>query len=115
MARSGTRPRPKSAASSRRASAPPAVCLVSLGCSKNLVDTEVMAGHLAREGLALVADPGEADLVVVNTCGFIGEARAESEAAIGRFAAERRRGVLAGLVVTGCMVELHEAALARQF
>jgi ribosomal protein S12 methylthiotransferase len=79
------------------------------------VDTEVMAGHLAREGLALVADPAEADLVVVNTCGFIGEARAESEAAIGRFAAARRRGALSGLVVTGCMVELHEAALARQF
>lgn len=97
-------------------SAPQAsICLVSLGCSKNLVDTEVMAGHLAREGLALVAAPDEADLVIVNTCGFIGEARAESEATIARFAAHRRRGALRGLVVTGCMVELHEAALARRF
>ena len=115
MARPATRRRRQTTDSGRPDASVPAVCLVSLGCSKNLVDTEVMAGHLAREGLALVADPGEADLVVVNTCGFIGEARAESEAAIGRYAAERRRGALAGLVVTGCMVELHEAALARRF
>jgi len=102
-----------------RPSPPPApetsVCLVSLGCSKNLVDTEVMAGHLAREGLALVAAPDEADLVIVNTCGFIGDARAESEATIARFAQRRKRGALRGLVVTGCMVELHEASLAKSF
>jgi ribosomal protein S12 methylthiotransferase len=115
MARSATRSRRQARRSQRHGSGPPAVCLVSLGCSKNLVDSEVMAGHLAREGLALVADPDDANLVVINTCGFIGEARAESEAAIGRFAAARRRGALSGLVVTGCMVELHEAALAQQF
>src|SRR5690349_17366997 len=115
MARSGTRPRPKTSGSRRAGSAPPAVCLVSLGCSKNLVDSEVMAGHLAREGLALVAEPQDADVVILNTCGFIGEARAESEAAIAKLAEQKREGALSGLVVTGCMVELHEAALARQF
>ncbi len=98
-----------------QASAEASVCLVSLGCSKNLVDTEVMAGHLAREGLALHGGDTDADVVIVNTCGFIGDARAESEAVIARYAAARRAGRLRGLVVTGCMVELHEARLARQF
>lgn len=105
--RSRRRPAPRAAEA--------AVCLVSLGCSKNLVDTEVMAGHLAREGLALQAGDAGADVVIVNTCGFIGDARAESEAVIGRYAQARRAGRLRGLVVTGCMVELHEARLARQF
>jgi ribosomal protein S12 methylthiotransferase len=105
----------RSAPARRARPSNPAVCLLSLGCSKNLVDSEVMAGHLAREGLALVAEAAEADVVIVNTCGFIGEARAESEAAIAGLARARREGRLSGLVVTGCMVELHEPQLARQF
>jgi ribosomal protein S12 methylthiotransferase len=108
-----SRSRPRRPLSLREAE--PSVCLVSLGCSKNLVDTEVMAGHLAREGLALHGGDGDADVVIVNTCGFIGDARAESEAVIGRYAAAKRAGRLRGLVVTGCMVELHESRLARQF
>jgi len=88
------------------------VCLVSLGCSKNLVDSEVMAGHLGRAGIGLMTEPEDSDLVVVNTCGFINDARQESVDTILRYAELKRSGVIRGLVVTGCLVELHEKELA---
>ena len=88
------------------------VCLVSLGCSKNLVDSEVMAGHLGRAGVQLVTEPEDSDLVVVNTCGFIDAAREESVDTILRYAELKREGTIRGLVVTGCLVELHERQLA---
>jgi len=91
-----------------------AVCLVSLGCSKNLVDSEVMAGHLFRAGIDVVREPEDAELVVVNTCGFIEDARAESVETILRYAEMKRRGDLQGLVVTGCLVQLHERQLASE-
>ena len=56
--------------------------MISLGCAKNLVDTEVMLGHLGRAGCEFVHDPAEADVIVVNTCGFIEAAREESVQAI---------------------------------
>lgn len=90
------------------------VCLVSLGCSKNLVDSEVMAGHLGRAGIGLVTDPEDSELVVVNTCGFIDDARQESIDTILRYAELKRAGVIRGLVVTGCLVELHEKQLAKE-
>ncbi|RKY21115.1 MAG: 30S ribosomal protein S12 methylthiotransferase RimO [Planctomycetota bacterium] len=97
-------------------SAPPSrsVCLVSLGCSKNLVDSEVMAGHLGRSGIQLVTEPEDADVVVVNTCGFIHEARQESVDTILQYVELKRRGELAGVVVTGCLVQLHQAELAEE-
>ncbi len=91
-----------------------AVCLVSLGCSKNLVDSEVMAGHLGRAGLELVADPAESDLVIVNTCGFIDAAREESIDTILEYVEMKERGELAGVVVTGCLVQLHADALSAE-
>ena len=69
--------------------------LISLGCPKNLVDSERMAGLLERDGYRMVADPDGADLVIVNTCGFIGDARKESHEAIEemlRLKAPRPRG-----------------------
>jgi ribosomal protein S12 methylthiotransferase len=90
------------------------VCLVSLGCSKNLVDSEVMVGHLARAGLDLVVDADDADLVVVNTCGFIDAAREESVDTILEYAELKQQGVIRGLVVTGCLVQLHAAELGEQ-
>jgi len=56
----------------------PTVGLVSLGCAKNLIDSEVMLGHLARAGMALTPDPELADVLIVNTCSFIGPAKEES-------------------------------------
>ena len=90
------------------------VCLVSLGCSKNLVDSEVMVGHLGRAGITLVTEPEDARVVIVNTCGFIGEAREESVDTILRYAALKQRGDIEGLVVTGCLVELHAKELSAE-
>ncbi len=57
-------------------------CFVSLGCPKNLVDSEKMLGTLALDGYTLVGEPDGADFVIVNTCGFIESSRAESKAVI---------------------------------
>ena len=62
------------------ATSPPTYAFVSLGCPKNLVDSEKMLGHLALDGYTLVSEPEGADFVVVNTCGFIEQSRAESKA-----------------------------------
>ncbi len=91
-----------------------AVCLVSLGCSKNLVDSEVMVGHLARAGMTLVAEPDDADVVIVNTCGFIDDAREESVDTILQYVELKKQGVVRGVVVAGCLVQLHEQSLAAE-
>jgi ribosomal protein S12 methylthiotransferase len=85
--------------------APIRVGFVSLGCAKNLVDTEVMLGHLDRAGAAFVRDPAEADVLVVNTCGFIEAAREESIRAILEAAGHKTTGRLKRLVVAGCLVQ----------
>jgi ribosomal protein S12 methylthiotransferase len=85
--------------------------LVSLGCPKNLVDTERMLGRLQADGYALVAEPAGADFVVVNTCGFIDAARQESLAAIDEMLALKRRGEVGGVVVAGCLAERQREAL----
>ncbi|MCL1856339.1 MAG: 30S ribosomal protein S12 methylthiotransferase RimO, partial [Kiritimatiellaeota bacterium] len=66
------------------------VGLVSLGCSKNLVDTQVMAGELTHGGFSLAPSPEEADIILVNTCAFIEEAREEAASEI-VWACERKR------------------------
>jgi ribosomal protein S12 methylthiotransferase len=81
------------------------VGFLSLGCAKNLVDTEVMLGHLDRAGAALVQDPEEADVLVVNTCGFIEAAREESIRTILETAELKASGRLKRLVVAGCLVQ----------
>lgn len=78
------------------------VCVVSLGCAKNLVDAEVMAGLLKEAGFELAAEAAGADVVVVSTCGFIAPAQRESVEAILTLAAHKGRGVRA-LVVAGCL------------
>ena len=77
--------------------------LETLGCPKNQVDSDKLAGTLAADGYRPAADPAEADLVVVNTCAFIADARRESLEAIDALAAQRRSG--SRLVVTGCLAE----------
>ena len=78
---------------------------VTLGCPKNLVDSERMLGLLQLDGYALVQDPEEADFAIVNTCGFIEEARTESFAAIDEMLALKKQGDLKGLIVSGCLAE----------
>jgi len=81
------------------------VGMVSLGCPKNLVDSEVMLGTLKGSGYALTADPSEADVIVVNTCTFIAPARRESVDTILEMAEHKRTGRCRRLVVAGCMVQ----------
>lgn len=81
------------------------VGVISLGCAKNLVDTEVMLGHLDRAGCSFVPDAINADVVVVNTCGFIGPAREESINTILDVARLKTEGKLKRLIVAGCMVQ----------
>lgn len=78
---------------------------VSLGCPKNLVDTEVMMGTLAARGHTLTADAREADAIVVNTCSFIDPAKQESVEAILEMAEFKKSGRARKLVVAGCLVE----------
>ncbi|HXV76285.1 MAG TPA: radical SAM protein, partial [Candidatus Polarisedimenticolaceae bacterium] len=89
------------------------VGVISLGCAKNLVDTEVMLGHLDRAGCEFVRDPRQADVILVNTCGFIEPAREESVQAILEAAQFKKDGRLRRLVVAGCMVQRYRAELAR--
>ncbi|HEV2064691.1 MAG TPA: 30S ribosomal protein S12 methylthiotransferase RimO [Thermoanaerobaculia bacterium] len=91
----------------------PSVGVVSLGCAKNLVDTEVMLGHLARAGHEIVPD-GQARVVLVNTCGFIDKAKEESVNAILEQVARKKRGEIERVVVAGCMVQKYGRELADE-
>jgi ribosomal protein S12 methylthiotransferase len=86
--------------------------LTTLGCPKNDVDSDKLEGTLIADGMAAVTDASDADVVVVNTCAFIEEARTESIETILALAAERRPG--AQLVVTGCLAERHGPELAAE-
>ncbi len=81
------------------------VGMVSLGCPKNLVDSEVMMGTLQGSGFVLTSDPADADVIVVNTCTFIGPARQESVDTILEMAEHKKTGRCRRLVVAGCMVQ----------
>ncbi|HSD72974.1 MAG TPA: radical SAM protein, partial [Thermoanaerobaculia bacterium] len=91
----------------------PTVGVVSLGCPKNLVDSEIMLGHLQRAGHAVVPD-SRARVVLVNTCGFIDRAKAESVDAILEQVERKRRGEIDRVVVAGCMVQKYGRELADE-
>src|SRR5437660_7903198 len=78
---------------------------VSLGCPKNLVDSERMLGKLAQDGYSLTPDADGADVVVVNTCGFIEPARQESLGVIREMLELKRQGRVGAVVVAGCLAE----------
>jgi len=85
--------------------------MVSLGCPKNLVDSEVMLGTLEGKGYALTRNPEDADVIVVNTCTFIDPARKESVDTILEMAEFKKSGRCRRLVVAGCMVQAHHDEL----
>ena len=87
---------------------------VSLGCPKNLVDSERMLGLLQLDGYQLVSEPRGADFVVVNTCGFIERARAESFASIEEMLELKRQGKIRGVIVSGCLAERDKETLLEQ-
>jgi ribosomal protein S12 methylthiotransferase len=88
--------------------------LVSLGCVKNRVDSEVMLGAAQQAGFAHVERAEDAEIIVVNTCGFIGEAKKESIETIFEMAALKERGACQKLVVAGCLSQRHPAELAAE-
>jgi len=88
--------------------------MVSLGCPKNLVDSEVMLGTLRRGGYEITRDPSEADVIVVNTCTFIEPARRESIDTILEMAEHKKGGRCRKLVVAGCMVQRNHDELRKE-
>ena len=81
------------------------ILFISLGCDKNLVDTEVMLGLLASKGYQMTDDETEADIIVINTCCFIHDAKEESIENILEMAKYKQDGKLKALVVTGCLAQ----------
>lgn len=90
------------------------VHLVSLGCPKNMVDSERMLGLLRGNAYEIVPDPAEADVVVVNTCGFIGPAKEESIEAVMAAHQLKEEGRCEGIIVTGCLAERYESELKSE-
>jgi ribosomal protein S12 methylthiotransferase len=86
--------------------------LVSLGCAKNTVDSDAMAQLLAKAGYHATDRPTKADIIIVNTCGFIGPAREESLQVLGEFARKKRQGQR--LIAAGCMTQRYGSEVARQ-
>ena len=84
---------------------------ISLGCAKNTVDSERMMGLLQLDGYELVREPVDADFVVVNTCGFIEDARTESYGAIDEMLELKNKGEIKGLIVSGCLAERQKEEL----
>ncbi len=90
------------------------VGMVSLGCSKNLVDGETMLGEIAKRGYKIVADPQRASIIIVNTCTFIESAQQESVETILEMAGFKDSGVCKGLIVTGCMAQMFKEQMMEQ-
>jgi len=91
------------------------VALVHLGCARNLIDSENILGRLGAEGYVLVPAVEEADVALLNTCSFIGEARAESEDAIDDLLERKREGSLRGVIVAGCLPQKFRAEVEGRF
>ncbi|WP_317316854.1 30S ribosomal protein S12 methylthiotransferase RimO [Peptostreptococcus russellii] len=87
------------------------IALESLGCSKNLVDAEIMLGMLNKDGHQLVGDCQDADVVIVNTCGFIEDAKQESIDSIVRYAELKNEGIIKYLLVSGCLAQRYTEEL----
>jgi ribosomal protein S12 methylthiotransferase len=96
------------------AARPPKIGFVSLGCPKNLVDSEVMMGLLARAGAELSPRAEDADVIVVNTCSFIESAQQESVNTILEMAAHKTSGRAKKLVVAGCLVERYRDEIRKR-
>jgi ribosomal protein S12 methylthiotransferase len=95
-------------------SVPIKVGFVSLGCVKNLVDSEVMLGSLLRDGMQLTRDAQEADVVIVNTCGFIEGSKKESIDAILKANELRETGHCKALIMAGCLTQRYPKALRKE-
>lgn len=84
------------------------ILFISLGCDKNLVDSEVMLGLLDKKGYKIVDEESEADVIVINTCCFINDAKEESVQTILEMAEYKKKGRLKALIVTGCLAQRYQ-------
>ncbi len=89
------------------------VGMVSLGCSKNRVDSELMLGRLADAGFEITPEPRDADVIIVNTCGFIDPAKEESIDTLLEMAEYKRTGRARLLIATGCLAQRYSGELAQ--
>lgn len=87
---------------------------ISLGCDKNLVDTEQMLGILGREGFEFTQDETQADIIIINSCCFIGDAKEESINTIIETGALKKTGSLKGLIVCGCLAQRYAADIRKE-
>src|SRR5277367_357279 len=87
------------------------IAFVSLGCPKNLVDSERMLGLLAEDGLCLTPDAADADAIVINTCGFLEASKTESMKEIREAVRMKTHGRCQRVVVAGCLVQRHKTKL----
>jgi ribosomal protein S12 methylthiotransferase len=91
------------------------VALISLGCAKNLVDSEVMLGFLQQSGYTFVTDTQKADVVIVNTCGFIQPAKDEANETLANAVKTKKKGKIKKLIAVGCYVERNPYELQKAF
>ncbi len=89
--------------------------LINLGCSKNVVDGECIASHLERAGYVIIDDPGDAEIIIVNTCAFIQEAKEEAIETVLSMAELKKSGRCKVLVVAGCFSQRYREEVRRQF
>ena len=87
------------------------IAIISLGCPKNQVDADVFCHALIKDGHTTVGDPAQADVIIINTCGFIESAKEESIDAILEMAEYKKTGRCRLLVVTGCLAQRYEKSL----
>ncbi|MEX2089860.1 MAG: 30S ribosomal protein S12 methylthiotransferase RimO, partial [Bacteroidota bacterium] len=92
----------------------PTISVMTMGCSKNLVDSEVLLGQLAGNKVRVVEEGGDADIAVINTCGFIEAAKQESIDTILEAVRRKQEGKLKKVVVMGCLSERFAAELRRE-
>lgn len=91
------------------------IALISFGCAKNLIDSEVMLGHMEKAGYSFVANPEEADILILNTCGFIEPAKKEARNAIKKAVAFKKKEEEKKVIVVGCYVERYKNSLEEKF
>lgn len=90
------------------------ILFISLGCDKNLVDSEYMLGMIAEEQIELTDNEAEADIIIINTCCFIGDAKEESINTILEMAKYKETGKLKGLIVTGCLAQRYKEEIEKE-
>ena len=87
---------------------------ISLGCDKNLVDSEVMLGFLDERGYQMTDDESEADIIIINTCCFINDAKEESVQTILEMAEYKKAGSCKALIVTGCLAQRYQKEITEE-